>query len=309
MDNITGLVGRDEVIKAIVAEINKGKHVILTGPTGVGKSAVLRAALEKIGYKQDVLIRLHDHQAKGQFVEMARQMLTLGLINAAALGLPSKFHEQPLEEFDWGEVRNQVNRMSIRDLTQAMIPALANSVEKAVIAVDDITSLTPTQMMFWLAIFDHAQVVGCASEKKERVKKLWWKMKEIEVKPLGKDAVREIVNKYITAKGILIESRELYINHVIKQAGGIPQAINDMLDESSKEKRIDKNRVRAMRHDAGISYLDFSPVMVLIGAGIMAMRFVGMGTGDKQLYILGGVGAIFFMTIRFFVFKGSGNGR
>lgn len=301
-----GLIGRDEVVSSLVAEIKKGKHVIITGPVGIGKSAVLWAALENIGYKTEVLIRLNDHQAKGQFVEMTRQMLALGLIDAATLGLPSKFQEMPLEEFDWNEVKNQVNRMSMRDLTQAIIPALANSVEKPVIAVDDLTSLTPTQMTFWLAIFDHAQVIGCASEKKVRIKKLWWKMKEIEIKPLHPSAVREIVKKYITEKGVLIESPELYISHVIKQSNGVPQAICDMLDESSKERIINKRQVRAMRHDAGIRYLDFSPVLMIVGALIVSMRYVGMGTGDKTLYIMSGIGAAVFLTLRFFVFKGAG---
>jgi hypothetical protein len=48
--------------------------------------------------------------------------------------------------------------MSMRDLTQAIIPSLSRAENKPVIAVDDLTSLTPTQMAFWLAIFDHAQV-------------------------------------------------------------------------------------------------------------------------------------------------------
>ena len=137
------------------------------------------------------MIKLHDHQAKGQFVEMARQMLALGLMSAKELELPVKFHELPATEIDWKEVKSQVNRMSMRDLTQAIIPALARADSKPVIAVDDLTSLTPTQMAFWLAIFDHAQVIGCASEKKARVRKLWWKMKEIAVKPLPPDVIRK----------------------------------------------------------------------------------------------------------------------
>ena len=310
MDKITGLIGRDELVATVVAEIKKGKHVILTGPVGVGKSAVLRAALEKIEGKrlqdQSVLLALNDHQAKGQFVEMARQMLELGVLTPSALGLPAKFHETEVEEFDWAEVRNQVNRMSIRDLTHAIIPALAHSGKRVVIAVDDLTALTPTQMAFWLAIFNHAQVIGCASEKKARVKKLWWKMREIEIKPLPPDAVREIVTRYITEKGVLVESPELYISHLIKQAGGIPQAIHDMLDQSSKERIIDKRKVREMQHEAGVRYLDFSPVLIIVGALIVSLRYVGMGTGDKILYMISGISAAIFISLRFFVFKGSG---
>jgi hypothetical protein len=306
MDDIVGLVGRDELVLDIMAEIRKGKHVILTGPVGIGKSAVLKAALERAGDRIELLIKLHDHQAKGQFVEMARQMLALGLISAKELELPAKFHELPATEIDWREVKSQVNRMSMRDLTQAIIPALSRAENKPVIAVDDLTSLTPTQMAFWLAIFDHAQVIGCASEKKARVRKLWWKMREIAVKPLPPEVIREIVKSYITAKGVLIESPDLYISHVVKQSGGVPQAIYDMLDESGKERIIDKRKVREMRHEAGVFYLDFTPMVMILGALIVSMRYVGMGTGDKTLYIMGGMGAALFLTLRFFIFKGVG---
>ena len=193
MDDIVGLIGRDEVVADLVAEICKGKHVILTGPVGIGKSAVLRAALEQVSGKVDLIIKLYDHQAKGQFVEMARQMLALGLVSAQELDLPAQFHDVAPAQIEWKEIRNRVNRMSMRDLIQAIIPALAGAESKPVVAVDDLTSLTPTQMAFWLAIFDHAQVVGCASEKKARVKKIWWKMKEIAIKPLPVPVIREVV--------------------------------------------------------------------------------------------------------------------
>ena len=306
MDNIVGLIGREELVSDLVAEIKKSKHIILTGPVGIGKSAVLRTALERVSGQVELLIKLHDHQAKGQFVEMARQMLALALISAKELELPVKFHDTPGPKIDWKEVKSQVNRMSMRDLTQATIPALARSESKPVIAVDDLTSLTPTQMAFWLAIFDHAQVIGCASEKKARVRKLWWKMKEIVVKPLPHDVIRQVVKKYIETKGVLIESPDLYISHVVKQSGGIPQAIYDMLDESGKERIIDKRKVREMRHEAGVAYLDFTPMVMILGALIVSMRYVGMGTGDKTLYIMGGMGAALFLTFRFFIFKGVG---
>lgn len=306
MDDIVGLMGRELLVSNLVAEIRKGKHVILVGPVGIGKSAVLKAALANVGDKVELLIKLHDHQAKGQFVEMARQMLALGLVTAKELDLPVKFHELAPAQIDWKDVKFQVNRMSMRDLTQAIIPALARAEQKPVIAVDDLTSLTPTQMAFWLAIFDYAQVIGCASEKKPRIKKLWWKMKEIEVKPLPPDVVREIVKKYIAAKGVLVESPDLYISHVVKQSGGVPQAVYDMLDESGKERIIDKRKVREMRHEAGISYLDFTPMVMILGAVIVSMRYIGMGTGDKTLYIMGGMGAALFLTFRFFIFKGVG---
>jgi MoxR-like ATPase len=100
MDEIVGLIGRDELIADLAAEIRKGKHAILTGSVGIGKSAVLKAALEQIGDQLELLIRLHDHQAKGQFVGIARQMLAQGLIGPAELDQLAEFHGTPPAQID-----------------------------------------------------------------------------------------------------------------------------------------------------------------------------------------------------------------
>jgi energy-coupling factor transporter ATP-binding protein EcfA2 len=302
---ITGVIGRDELIEGTRRELAKGKHVLLTGAVGIGKSTVLGAALAVVPAKR-VVIRLYDHQAKGQFVEMARQMLTLGLIEAKALDLPEKYQTMTPAQIPWEGIKRQVSRLSIRDLSQAIIPALAACPEKPLIAVDDLTFLTPTQQAFWLAVFDHAQIVGCASEKKKGLRKLWWKMREIALPALVPETSKAIVQTYITRKGVLIESPELYVSHVVKQAGGNPQAIEDMLDESAKERVIDKRKVREMRHEAGVRYLDFTPVILVSGASIIAMRYVAMGLGDRMLYVMAGIGAALFLSFRLLLMRAVG---
>jgi len=150
------------------------------------------------------------------------------------------------------------------------------------------------------------KVVTCASERKKGLRKLWWKMKEIEVPPLQAEACRTIVREYITRQGMMIESPELFIGHVVKQAGGNPQAIRDMLDESSKERVVDKRRIREMKHQAGVRYVDFTPVMIVAGAMVVATRYVALGIGDRALYVMAGIGAALFLSIRFFMVRGSG---
>ena len=143
-----------------------------------------------------IVIRLYDHQAKGQFVEMARQMLHQGLLDAKSLDLPEKVQAMAPAAIPWEDIKRQVNRLSIRDLTQAIIPALAECPEKPLIAVDDVTYLTPTQQAFWLAVFDHAQLAGCASEKKKGLRKLWWKMREIPVPALDAETAKSLVRTF-----------------------------------------------------------------------------------------------------------------
>ena len=336
MRKITGLIGRDDLVAEVVREIKKGKHVVLTGSVGIGKSAVLEAALKIIEPRQSewrqfdqvteagdldgdgsplpdtpsgngmVLVYLSDHQAKGQFVQMARRLMETGILKPSSIDLAKQLDRLPPGDIEWASIRRQVNRMSIRDLSGAIISAIYAYQGKVLIAVDDMTQLTPTQQAFWLAIFDHAQVVTCASQRKAGLRKLWWKMKEIGISPLPLDVAKSIVREYIARRGMMIESPELYVGHVVKQAGGNPQAIHDMVDESSKERLVDKRRIREMRHQAGVRYVDFTPVMIVVGAMVVATRYVALGIGDRSLYVMAGIGAALFLSIRFFMFKGAG---
>jgi len=337
MHRITGLIGRDELVKQVVREIRKGKHVVLTGTIGIGKSVVLEAALkvieprpsewrqfnpleEEVGeleavpstlpvpprHSDLVLIYLSEHQAKGQFVQMARRLLEAGVLKPSRIDLAKELDELRPAEIEWPKIRRQVNRMSIRDLSGAIISAIYSYEARVLIAVDDMTRLTPTQQAFWLAIFDHAQVVCCASERKRGLRKLWWKMMVVDVPRLAPEDSKAIVKAYIAQKGVMIESPDLYVSHVVKQAGGNPQAIHDMVEESSKERVVDKRQIREMRHQAGVRYVDFTPVMIVSGAMVVATRYIAIGLGDRSLYIMAGIGAALFLSVRFFMSKGAG---
>ncbi len=340
MKAITGLIGRDALVEKAVQDVRKGSHVLLTGPVGVGKSAVLEAVIarlerrrgertpvdgesdtlpgdpedrneqERYGHERrkrtQTVIYIADHQPKAQFVDIARKLLAVGLLDPAALDLPEPYRDQPPETLEWAKIRRHVNRLSMRDLAAAIIPALHDHHGQVLIAVDDLTHLTPTLVAFWLAVFDVAQVLGCARQKKANLAKLWWKMTDIDIPPLTPDATREIVQRYITQQGMLIESPGLFVGHVVQQSGGNPQAIADMLDDSAKERRVDKRQIREMRHAAGVRYLDFTPVLIVALASVVGARYLAIGTGDTELYIFAGMLAAVVISIRVFLFRGAG---
>ncbi len=150
MQHITGLVGRDDLVHQVVREIKKGKHVVLTGPVGIGKSAVLEAALKIIEphpsewyqfnpvavdageqldasapapVREDVedvedcmLAYLTDHQAKGQFVQMARRFIETWILKPSALNLAKKY-DQALPE--WTSVDEEAQTQESSPLATA----------------------------------------------------------------------------------------------------------------------------------------------------------------------------------------------
>jgi energy-coupling factor transporter ATP-binding protein EcfA2 len=307
MKHVTGLIGRDDLIERVTREARKGRHLLLTGRPGIGKSTVLEAVIDRLIVRRDLtLIHVNEHQAKGQFLEMARGLLESGLLKPSALELDAGLDDLDPAAIEWARLKRPVNRLSIRDLCAAIVPALHARRGQVLIAVDDLTHLTPTLVAFWLAVFDAAQVIGCASAKKAGLAKLWWKMTEIEIPPLTPEATRDIVQTYIAQQGMLIESPGLFVGHVVKQSGGNAQAIADMLDDSSKERLVDKRKIRELRHAAGGRYLDFTPVLIVALASVVGARDLAIGTGDTELYIFAGMLAAVVISVRVFLFKGAG---
>lgn len=307
MRHITGLIGREELIEKITREARKGRHLLLTGPAGIGKSTILEAVIDRLIVRRDLIVlHVNEHQAKGQFLEIARGLLESGLLKPSALELDASLDDLDPAAIEWAKIKRSVNRLSIRDLTAAIIPAIHAHKGRVLIAVDDLTMVTPTLVAFWLAILDAAQLITCANEKRKNVSRLWWKLAEIEIAPLSVDSARVIAQEYMTQTGMLVESPALFIAHVVQQANGNPQALADLLADSSKERVVDKQRIREMRHAAGVRYLDFTPVMIVALASIIGARYLAIGTGDTELYIFAGMLAAVVISMRVFLFKGAG---
>ena len=307
MRHITGLIGRDELIEKIAREARKGRHLLLTGRPGIGKSTVLEAVLDRLIVRRDlVILHVNEHQAKGQFLEIARGLLESGLLKPSALELDAGLDDLDPAALEWAKLKRQVNRLSIRDLTAAIVPALHAHKGRVLVAVDDLTAVTPTLVAFWLAVLDAAQLLACASEKRKNVARLWWKLAEIEVPPLTMESAREIAQTYLQQTGTLVESPALFVAHVVQQANGNPQALADLLADSAKERVVDKQRIREMKHAAGVRYLDFTPVMVVALASVVGARYLAIGTGDTELYIGAGMLAAAVISIRVFLFRGAG---
>ncbi|MCU0809365.1 MAG: ATP-binding protein, partial [Candidatus Contendobacter sp.] len=133
MKQITGLIGRDELVETVARAARKGHHLLLTGPVGVGNGA---------------------HQAKGQFLELARGLLESGLLKPSALELDAGLDALDPARIEWTRIKRAVNRLSIRDLCAAIVPALHAHQGRVLIAVDDLTAVTPTLVAFWLAVCD-----------------------------------------------------------------------------------------------------------------------------------------------------------
>ena len=84
---------------------------MLTGPPGAGKSAVLEAVLDRLMLRQGaIVLPVHEHQAKGQFQELARGLLESGLLEPSALDLEAGLDALDPAALEWARLKRSVNR-------------------------------------------------------------------------------------------------------------------------------------------------------------------------------------------------------
>ncbi|MCK7577082.1 MAG: hypothetical protein MZV65_15455 [Chromatiales bacterium] len=152
------------------------------------------------------------------------------------------------------------------------MPALHAHQGRVLIAVDDLTAVTPTLVAFWLAVLRRRPAARlrqrAAPERRQAVVEAG---RDRDSAAGARSTRGSIAQTYLRQTGTLVESPPLFVAHLVQQANGNPQALADLLADASKERVVDKQRIRELRHAAGVRYLDFTPVHDR-GAGLGGRR-------------------------------------
>lgn len=77
-------------------------------------------------------------------------------------------------------------------------------------------------------------------------------------------------------------TERLFIRHVAQECNGVPAALLGMLDSARSEDRMTPANVRGYSHDAGVRYMDLTPILVIV----LAARHIGRRIGEVELTVL-----------------------
>lgn len=291
-------IGREKEVQEILTELKKGKNILLSGDIGIGKSAILQKVFS---LHQGKKIYIQSTKGKEQLIEIIRSMTEMEDLSWEDLWMKEK-----KEKMTWKDIRRTVTRMKIREMTEILLPILRIKKKRDpyTLFFDDMTSVSPTQLAIYNSLFETCQICSCISEKKPALKKIYWKMKEIPIGPLSPQDQKKIIEVITMKKNILVQHPEFFQKAIMQKSQGNPQAIIDILTESSYEKTISRKHIREIKHDAAIRYIDMTPFLFLVGIILICFRYFGIGIGSSEMYIMGGIGAGLFIFFRFFLYRG-----
>ena len=128
---------------------------------------------------------------------------------------------------------------------------------------------------------------------------------KIELKPLPLSESEQLIREHLESNPMRFTDRkteQLFVRRVAQEGRGVPGAILGILDATAGEDRITPAKVRMIQSEAAVQYLDMTPALVILLAGVMALRYIGKGIGETELIVISGVGTSLFIVIRFLFF-------
>jgi len=281
------MIGREEEQNQLLEKIRKGQHTLLVGDIGVGKTHLLKevqSQLDKVIYLESM--------------SPLRSAL-LEILQSLHQNDDLEIKEIETEYLTWDQLLKKLNRLNIKELLAAIQKNLSG--KGYILLFDHLETVTPSISKRVEALMESTTIIGAANQLKASQKKLWWQFEKIELLPLNKEESRQLLWSLISKDNI--DDVELLEQIVLNQASGNPLAIQELASKVQREENLTQESIRELRHSAGEKFIDITPVFFIIGALVIAARFIALGLNSTELYILAGVACGFFMGLRYFLYR------
>lgn len=323
----TILVGRSEELYKLVHNLQRGRHTLLVGPKGIGKSRlmaearnILTGTTRRIELSPGILSRL---TGKLGFRINPCQYKIMVILHAAPLGdclkeMLQQLHAQDdlwLDSStkatgDWASIRKQLSGLGSVGLQQIVISSLKTSTTPYLVFIDSFDRITPSHYFFMEQLLTFAVVCGNIVHLKEafHFKKIWSSFSRIELEPLPESVCTQLIYHCIENYSIRVIDPQLYRREILKSANGNPFHIKNMLWHGSRERHVDTEEIRRLRRTEEGEYFNMGPVYIFGVSVFTLFKIFSLGMDNREFYIyfsaLGFLAYLAFRVFRaFFLFR------
>lgn len=313
-DEAALFVGREAEIAQALAALHVGHSLLVKGQPGIGKRALLRAVRRELAGER-VCLWPTLATPKAFVADLAEQVhRAVGLAVPERL-VPPRFRAEAKRtgRVEWGHIQRTLLRQPAQEIVLMVLHSLEGRTD-VVLFVESL-EIPPTQADMLHQLAEHCQVAAGIEDtnRRNKVVRLLWRFQlAIELKPLIGSESGVLVERHLLRESIEFESdriRDAFITQVVRESRGIPAAIEGMLRTAANEREVTRRTLRAYRHEAAITYIDMTPMILILVVCLMALRYVSRGAGVQELMVMAGVGTALFSLILFFARRMSAPGR
>jgi len=325
--NDTTFFGRTDELYQLVKNLQRGRHSLVLGTKGIGKSrlmieakAILEGKTKRIDFSANVMTQL-----SGQLGVRIRpdQYKILFIEHSAPLGdclneICERLHQnrdlrinlKPEEDADWPTVKKQLRGLGSVKLQDLVIESLSATSRQYLIFFDSLDRITPTHQQFIERVFTVAVVSAAVVQLKEafHFRKIWSSFNQIELEALDETICSQLIYHFTENYPIHVIDVELYKREILKSANGNPFHIKNMIWHGSREKYVSTEEIRKLRQTEQGEYFNMGPIYIF-GVSIFTLfKIFSLGTSNREFYIyfsaLGFMAYLVFRVFRaFFLFR------
>ena len=263
------IIGRDDLLKDAAELIQRNQSILFTGPAGIGKTHILKT--------------LADTFPNTIFIASPVPFKTM-LLEFAAVICPSTTVSQ---------------RTSTPDILSAILGA--DSLSPPILIIDNIDRLKASEEDTMITLIDKFIIIGATDNPPNRLQSLWWKFQQLTVPPLNSSSTKALIAHLTHAHSMNRDEYQLLETKVHRLANGNPFAVVELISQLPQSSKVNADHIRAIDHEAGIVYRDWTWILVVIWGLLVISRFIALGTHSFEGYILAGIGTSLFMVFKYFV--------
>lgn len=322
----TLLVGRSEDLERLVRTLARGRHALLVGEKGIGKTRLLMEARRVLagrtrriefaasviaGLRGDLGVRVG---SGGHRIIHVEHPAPLGGLVKEMLERLWEFGDLPpdpgLDRSDWDAVRRQVAKLGTARMQSLVYESIAKSPSPYLLFLDNLERLSPAHLPFLESLLAIAVVCGAAAQTKEdpHLRRIWSSFVRIELEPLAEADSRALVEHLFGAYPIRAADRELYLREIVAASGGSPAALKTMAWHGSRESTVSYEEIRKLRQADNARYFNMGPIYMLVFAMFTLAKIFSIGMDNTEFYIyFSALGFVAYLVVRvfraFFLFR------
>jgi hypothetical protein len=322
----TTFFGRTEELYQLVKNLSKGRHTLIAGDKGIGKTRlmleakwILAGRTRRIDFSANVItqlrgnlgVRIRPGQYKMLFIEHSSPLGDCLKEIAENLFYNGDLHlELDEERTDWASAKKQLSGLGSNKLQALLFEGISQSHKPYLIFFDNLDRISPTQQKFLETLLDVALICAAVVQMKENFffKRIWASFTKIELEPLSDNVSIQLINYFLENYPMHIIDPELYRREILKASNGNPFYIKNTLWHGSREKYLSTEEIRKLRQVDEGHYFNMGPIYIF-GVSIFTLfKIFSLGTDNREFYIyfsaLGFLAYLIFRVFRaFFLFR------
>ncbi|MBI5021792.1 MAG: ATP-binding protein [Ignavibacteriales bacterium] len=322
----TTFFGRTEELYQLVRSLQRGRHALIVGDKGIGKTRLMTEAkwilsgrTKRIDFSANIItqirgqlgVRINPNQYKILFIEHSSPLGDCMKEMTEKLFYNGDLHiDLDEERADWQTMKKHLSGFGSIKLQSIIFEGISQSDKSYLIFFDELDRISPSQQKFIETLLNIAVICTAVVQMKENFlfKRIWASFSRINLEPLPEQVSIQLINYFLQNYPLHIIDSELYRREILKASNGNPFHIKNMLWHGSREKYVDAEEIRKLRQVDEGHYFNMGPIYIFGIAMFTLFKIFSIGTDNQEFYIyfsaLGFFAYLVFRVFRaFFLFR------